>query len=285
MPEENGSDRKKYKPTEIIDEITHDLSKLRDDLAEGATLTGYALESFRGARQHWEDIESLSSDHPDKDTFIQASGESLAASRDEIRGVRVRASEVLRKIPSIASSSYVFTTSTDSSMSMLDIRTSLSAPPAPPPRLSREEPESYHDRFQRFDKDLGATYSAISEALYGTKSDPERAALFLMRQAFDHLFDKLAPDAQVRSSKFWHPKAGDNLNQVYRIERITFAAHKHIEDRSRRDSLIASTTYINQIYKSLNRAHKRGEVDKTKAVDALRAMESILKEWADALEF
>jgi hypothetical protein len=284
MPEENDSDRKKYKPTEIIDEITDDLSQLRDDLAEGAELTGYALESFRGTRQHWEDIETSSSDHPDKESFIELSGESLAASRDEIRGVRVQASEALRKIPSIASTSYVFTTSTDSSMSMLDIDRSLSTPPAPPPRLSGEVPESYYDRFVRFDKNLGATYRAISEALYGTKSDPERAALFLMRQAFDHLFDKLAPDAEVRSSEFWRPKEGGNPNQIHRTERITFAAHKHIEDQSRRDSLIALTKQIGQIYKSLNRAHKRGEIDKTKAVDALRAMESILKEWADAVE-
>lgn len=114
--------------------------------------------------------------------------------------------------------------------------------------------------------------------------DKERAALFLIRQSFDHLFDILAPDEKVRASKYWKPKEGDKPNQVYRIERIEYASYSHIADPLRANTLAATSKQMNEVYNLLNQAHERGELNIDKAMKALRAMKSMLDEWADALD-
>ncbi len=64
----------------------------------------------------------------------------------------------------------------------------------------------YAERFSVFDNALGKTYKEIDETLYGTISDPERATMFVVRQLYDHFFQVLAPDEEVRASKYWRNK-------------------------------------------------------------------------------
>ena len=218
MDNDSDSDLKKQKPGEIIDEITQDLGQLHGELTEGAELTGYALQCYRSMRKRWEDIES-SPEHPDKETFLETSVASLEVNRNAIRGIRIQASETLRKVPFVARHAHSFFAGTASTESMLSLRNFEFVPPTPPLKVFSENGETYADRFARFDTALGKTYRAISEILYGTRSDPERAALYLIRHAFDHFFNKLAPDDKVIPSQFFRTKEGNKPDQIHRKEK------------------------------------------------------------------
>jgi len=121
--------------------------------------------------------------------------------------------------------------------------------------------------------------------LYGTRSDPERVALYEMRQTYDHFFACLAPDEEVRKSKYYHEKSGNDKGKVFREERILYAANKHIKDSEKAKTLIASADHMLEVYNSLNRAHNRGELNKVKAFRSLEEMRTILEDWIDAIEY
>jgi hypothetical protein len=148
------------------------------------------------------------------------------------------------------------------------------------PRLDHED---YAVRLGRLQPALGDMYRAIHEGLYGTRADPERVAMWEARQAFDTLFDILAPDDAVRASRFWHPKGGDKPSAVHREERIHFAAHRHVTDAATAQRLAANARQMVDIYCRINQAHERGSLDRTKAVAVLRAMRDLLDEWIAAL--
>jgi hypothetical protein len=77
----------------------------------------------------------------------------------------------------------------------------------------------YAKKFDKLDAELGKTYLSVWETFYGAK-DSERAAMFVMRQAFDHLLRVLAPEEDVRNSQFFKRKEGSNPKGVHRNEKI-----------------------------------------------------------------
>jgi hypothetical protein len=244
MASENDTDSlKKEKPVELIDEITQDLDQLHGDLLEKAGAVGYARDTFRAVRPLWEKIEGTSFQHSEAATLVASSALSLVATRDWIRGIRTQTAETLEGIPEIGRSAGTFATSSCASVSLVFTSSPSFSLPVPPPSLG-DTWENYSKRFSKFDSALGDTYRAIYEALYATRANPERTALFLMRQAFDQFFGKLAPDEKVRSSKYWRRKEGDNPNQVYRRERIECAAHHYIRNEAQAEALAASAGHV-----------------------------------------
>jgi hypothetical protein len=153
----------------------------------------------------------------------------------------------------------------------------------PCPFVHRENDLDRSIRLEKLDPSLAKTYRGVWEAFYGTNSDRERAALFMMRQTFDHLFDTLSPDDKVRKSPIWKEKDGPKKDLVTRTERIEYAAITHIKDESKRDMLSGSTKMIKNAYDELNKAHKRGDLDPKKAKAAIQAMDKIISDWLDAL--
>lgn len=151
----------------------------------------------------------------------------------------------------------------------------------PPP----DRHKAYAQRLALVDPALGKTYQGIWEALYGTDADPERAATYLMRQAFDHFFSKFAPDDAVRNSPSRQKNVeGKKDNQVTRSERLEFTAVTHIGDPVKAEALMVSIKHMVAVYSSLNRAHDRGELDRGKARQVLNEMRSILEDWIDAIK-
>ncbi|HKZ82097.1 MAG TPA: hypothetical protein VJ793_00390 [Anaerolineae bacterium] len=152
--------------------------------------------------------------------------------------------------------------------------------PAPLPRKSREE---YSSRLKALDPSLSLSYDQVWQTYYGTSADRYRASLFMMRQVFDHFFSCLAPDDLVRQSEFWKRKQGEKPDQIYRSERIRYAAHTHVKRPGQTNILAASARQISDLYEAANEAHKRGTLDEANANKALLTMNSILKDWIDAL--
>jgi hypothetical protein len=119
---------------------------------------------------------------------------------------------------------------------------------------------------------------------YTQQHDQKRAALFQMRQVYDHIFEKLAPDDDVRQSVFWSVKGGDKPNAVYGQERLQFAAHPCISDEERRTALLESVKETLCSYDRLQEAHKRGALSIENASEAFAASDSLLRRWIDAAD-
>lgn len=119
--------------------------------------------------------------------------------------------------------------------------------------------------------------------LYGTWSNPERGSLYLIRQVFDHLFGVLEPDDEVEASPYWRPKDKDELYQVTRAERIEYAANTHSKNKTASKRLIASTKHMLDIYNTLNKAHKRGKLDRSQSRGSLKEMQAIIEDWVQSL--
>ena len=139
-------------------------------------------------------------------------------------------------------------------------------------------------RLSTIDDSLANSYREIGQAYHGTTAGPARAAISMMRQVFDHFFDKLAPDDAVRASPYWKPKIGPDPNQITRRERMTYAAHTHIRDKTRADTITANINNILETYQFLNRLHKRGALSEKQARSALRTMKKFIETWIDAME-
>jgi hypothetical protein len=124
----------------------------------------------------------------------------------------------------------------------------------------------------------------VFQILYGTDADAIRSAMLTMRQAYDHFISRLAPDDKVRESEFFTTKKDNKPDLVTRKERLKYAAETRVKNEDKRKLLIASDNHTLETYEVFQRAHVRGPIDESVAKDAILAMNSILLQWANALE-
>jgi hypothetical protein len=142
----------------------------------------------------------------------------------------------------------------------------------------------YADRLQKIEPETSKVYRSVSEAFWASVENPERAALYQMRQCFDQLFTHLAPDDAVRGSTFFQPKAPPKELQVYRRERILYAAHTHIKDKAQADYLAEQADTMLSLYEQSQDAHRRTPLDRDRTRLTLEGMMAALEQWIDALD-
>jgi hypothetical protein len=272
------------KPEEIIDDIVSGLDTMHQQSVDDAVRLGYARDVYKALRPQWAQLGATSASDPQAAAVYSSGVGALSAFRDQVRAGQQSLKPMSGIVQAIAGSANYAATSTSTTTTFVAGFYPTMNLPEPKFFSPTDVKASYAVRFARFDESLGRTYQEIWEALYGTRADPERAALYLIRQAFDQLFAKLAPDDEVRRSSYWKAKKGDKPNQVYRPERIAFAAGNHVKDKGKADILLASAKHMLDVYKALNAAHDRGQLNRDKAVVALREMEISLQMWADALD-
>ncbi|MBW8002952.1 MAG: hypothetical protein FVQ80_13185 [Planctomycetes bacterium] len=144
--------------------------------------------------------------------------------------------------------------------------------------------KKYGDRFLKFDQALGKTYQEVDEILFGTRSDPERAASYMIRQVYDYLISILAPDDVVRESRFFSLKSEPGKeNTVSRMERINYAIATHVKNEKQADQLKVLSNHILEFYDVLQKAHTRGSINKQDAINSIRTVKNYLEVWADAI--
>ena len=256
---------------------------LQGRFIEGAQNMGYIRESLERARPYYvawaeksRDDQGLTAMASSGAAFVKSYGQQIYRLASEtvipLSGIRTAAGTV-----------EVFVANTSSNASLAAVPSLGEFSYEPNPFRTGADSQAYSERFVKLDSALGGTYREIWEVLYGTRADPVRPCLFLIRQAFDHLFGRLAPDTEVRSSKHWLPKSGEKPDQVYREERIEYAAFTHIKDPRQARTHAEQAKQMSETYNQLNRAHERGGLDKDKATKALMAMKRLLEDWADAL--
>jgi hypothetical protein len=270
------------KPEKIIEDIENTLDCLHAKLIHDATEIGQARDCYRAIRPYWETIGNTSSDDPNA-AQIYSSGVSV------LKSVREDINNIANQYPAVSNSLGTIYPSTDLVINTTDTTAGfvLSSTVLPDSKwlnpVRKSDREKTREFLLKMDQSLADTYDEIWEILYGTRSDPERGSLFMIRQAFDHFFGILAPNDEVRGSKFWKPKIEPDQNLVTRKERLDFAAFKHIQDNFMSQRLLYSSKHIVDVYEALNSAHKRGSLKPEKARTALKEMNSIIENWVEGL--
>ena len=221
-------------PEHIIDEIDLVLGELKTQFVEGAIHFGQEQERIQIIRPEWKKLSSTDVSNSDQAQIYASGVHALAAYRDELKdyknAVYPYIDEMFRYSPSTGGTvSVTSSTTTLISTKTLDLTSYIQEP-------SIDENKEIQSKLRNIDPALEKTYLAIREVLYGTVADPERGALYLIRQTFDHLFGTLAPDNFVMSSKFFKSKTDKEKDSVTRHERLMYAAHTHIGNNFRNNA-------------------------------------------------
>jgi len=282
MKDDQDISRDNERPEEIIDEIENILDSLHTELTNDAIEVGQAKDSFKAIRFVWENLGNASTSDADIVDIYSTGTSALSSIRDDYKSIAQKYSPLHGLMGTISSStnSAVNITSSTSSFVLSNIVAFDSDWLVPVATSQREKTK---ESLKMLSTDLADTYDAIWEVLYGTRKNPERGSLYLIRQVFDHLFGVLAPDNEVRASQFWHPKGGNEPNQVARQERIEYAAYTKVKNKTAAKRLVASTKHMLDVYKTLNKAHKRGKLDLTQARISLKEMQAIIEDWVQSL--
>jgi len=246
----DGRKMEKKNPAPLFDSIISKLAKLHQQSVDAAKNFGYALMVFESLKSIWENMSKSKINNIDVAQMYKDNIEFLQLFDKELDN----SPELLNKslvLSSYASgSSAYFVNSTSSTDAFTGIDLGIITPYESLMRRSPERQKEYSEKFAKIDTNLGKTYTEIWEALYATKDDPERASLYLIRQAFDHLFNKLAPDDEVRNSIYWQRKKEGKQDQIFRSERVEYAANKYIMDKNRRNTILATSKNMLNVYKS-----------------------------------
>ncbi len=154
---------------------------------------------------------------------------------------------------------------------------------ATPPHWDDLNRIRFQSKLDELNPVLGSLARSIWKTYYiGTEESP-RSSLLVIRQLYDHLFSILAPDANVQESPYFQLKKEGPEKNVHRRERLQYAAHKYIDDVTKRDYLLNNATSLLDLYGDTNVLHTRGTVDRAKVADCLRALEATLIQWVDAI--
>ena len=269
------------KPEEILDEIDADLDAIHKELVEDATKIGEEKERYKAIRSYWVSLADSGADDEDLAPVYLSGVQVLSSARDEIKSIRGQISPLSGLVHAISLSTDSTIGATASTASMFGLTLDPGSVPAFTLTDRYSETKA---KLQRLDPSLAMTYEEIREIRHGTRSDPERGALYFIRQSFDHLFSVLAPDDDVRSSPYWTEKERDDPLLVTRPERIEYAANTHVEDPTVRQRLVSSSKHMCEVYRALNNAHARGHLDETKANDAIREMQVIIETWMEEID-
>lgn len=269
---------------DIFDDMQEDVGIVHDTFSELASNAGEALEYLKQGREYWKHIVSRSNEMPEIMPVVASGVKTLLAYRDELRahipGVLGQTYEASKLISNLSGT--ILATNSTTSSTVYEYKPPSELIVTSPPISEFNE---IRDKLSGLDPELGDIYSSVRETLYGTISNPERSALFQMRQLFDHFFDRLASDEEIEKSEIWQ-KIRDETKQtgkVTRLERIRYAAYTRITDPYRKSALLAEAEHMIEVYRRLNSAHERGQLDEDAAREPLREMFILIGKWVYAL--
>jgi len=263
-----------------VQKLAEDLAELCDDEQK---FHATKAQEFGYARDVFSDIKDVFVHIPYDEPLLGSAENSLTKFKQFIEAKK----SSQQYYTDVSSTAYFFGTSTAVTGSIIDPNKKIFETydiPKPPSFWPRDRIETYALRLDKLDNELGKVYRSIWSSLLGNQENPERAAMYQMRHAYDHFFDIIAPDAEVRQSKYFTKKPGNNPNQVSRKEKIHYAATEKVRDKELIELVLEQDDYIIKLYNRLNKAHKRGTIDRREATEILNSMRTIFEQWIDAIE-
>lgn len=273
-------------PDEIrhsFEEAEKTVNHLQNQFAQGAQFLGQVSAVLYTTKPYWIQLAAQSGSNATVIPILESGKATITEINHALVSIEPQQLPPLGTLQSVSLSASFFGSNTAATSSLVPLNgnTEFRVETIPIPEFSKEK--SLASRFAKLDPALGKVCAEIWESLYGTVADPERSALFMIRQTWDHFFNCLAPDPEVRKSPFWTMKNGPKPDLVTREERFNFAVDRHIKNPRDKALLLAACKQMVELYQGLNRAHERGELDKSKALRSLNSMYLWLVQWADAL--
>lgn len=256
---------------------------LHDKLSSATQDAGFTVEVLPELQRRYTVLYDKAEEDPSIYPFVVSGWEVARGLGIELNYLAGLVNDISTPLSYITNSTGTFGGTTDSAWAISGLKADAEFKPFPVPP-TRKSTQDYSAHLKVMDPALSAAYDQVWQIYYSTTADRYRSCLYMMRQVFDHFFSHLAPDELVRKSEYWVRKQGSkDPDQIYRPERISYAAHTHIKASDRADTLAASAKQINALYDYANVAHKRGALDEDKAYQTLLAMDRTLKDWIDAL--
>jgi hypothetical protein len=266
--------------------LSQKLDSIQADLVQGAQAVGFMRRTIDDASTLWATMPS-SWVLPQHSSFLTSTGDSIGAIGKEVDRLSLVTGGLAGALVGLASTSTAIGSGTMAFASAVGII------PTPQSNLFLHFPgdtfsrhAEYQKRFSSMDPALGRTYGELIELINATRADPYRAAMFMARQLFDHFFDAVASDPEVRAFGFWKLKTPDqsrNPDAVFRAEKIAFAAAQKIPDATRGATLLSASAQTLSVYEELNRAHTRGVLKEPEAKLAVESMIRIIQQWMDSI--
>jgi hypothetical protein len=260
-------------------EIAHYFHERQQFYAKKAQEYGYSEELFKN-------ISSTMTSTQDNPLY---SGLETSLNKFDIF-VKAREKQAEKFLFDVSSASYALATSVSSTTSTVTLAANSNMSladsfdiPKPPISWTSDRIELYAARLEKLEPELGRLSRSVWQSYYGGAENAERAALLSMRQLYDHLFQILAPDDEIRGTKYFKEKDGDKKYQIHRIERINYVANTKISDSKLAETLIEQASHLLKLYDQLNKLHTRGKLNRENVKVTLTSMQSTLEEWIDAL--
>ena len=268
----------------LFEETSKQAKDMQMKYGQAAQACGQISQIADSAKDFWVQLAELSVKDPSYGTMLKGGTDTMSGIKFALGHVASSYHVPAQELRTVALSACSFGSNTAATGSYVPFSTNESLA-----FFTKVLPDSYREnslaqRLAKVDGALGRTCAEIWETLHGTVSDPERSALYMIRQTWDHLFARLAPDSDVQKSEFWTKKEGPKLDLVTRSERINFAVARLVKNKTKQDLLLASRDQMVLLYDNFNSAHKRGEINKNKAITTLAAVYDWLLLWADALD-
>lgn len=276
MSENNKNDINRPKR---VQKLAEELAELCDDEQK---YHATKAQEFGYARDVFTDIKDIFVQIPCDEPLLISAEDSLIKFR---RFIEAKKNTHELNID-VSSTAYFFGTSTAVTGSVIDPNRKIFEVyniPKPPSFWPLNRFDKYALQLDKFDCELGKVYRSIWSSLLGNQENPERTAMYQMRQAYDHFFDIIAPDDEVRRSQYFRKKTDGDPDRVSRKERLHYAANTRIRDQALRDLLLGQDDYMIELYQRLNKAHNRGSIDSKEAKESLNAMRTMLEQWIDAI--
>ena len=271
----------------LLDAIDSRIDVLQKKMVEATGYLGFIKSTFRDSHERWLSIPRSGIVTRDNQDFLSSTGGVLRAILNEFETVDKDVSYIHKRIEGVAGSSTVFASGMNAFASVssnAELPRSSIVIYSPFDRYHKHK--EYEERLRLMDASLGRTYGELVEVVHATAKDPTRSGMFMARQLFDHFFDILAPDSDVRSSKFWRPKSIDessDQNAVWKSEKLDFAVAHRVRDEYRRQTLSAMSRQTIDLYNLLNKAHTRGPIMEVQASRAVESMIRLLQQWIDSI--
>lgn len=271
-----------------IDELKHEFDELQLKLEEThnyfigmASMSGFALDAVKIAKNNFQTMFTHIDNYPEYSLLINSAYTQIASINQNFPNFD---SDWFRNEQEIEIIARSLRTTCSTSASVVRTIDKNIVSYIDTPSFLKVNSDAIFQKLLNLSQPLANTYKEIEQVLYATNADNTRGAMSMTRQAFDHFFDILAPDDEVRDSDFWEEKTGtDKPNQVYRRERIKYAIANHIDNEKIAANLSNDMTLIIDSYNVLNKLHKRGKMDDKSAKKNLFAVKNFLEDFANSL--
>lgn len=261
---------------EICDRIARGFNILQKHHANRAVKYGYCRDRF-------EQLRDFHRQFPNCD----APKDMLASLGKFEQFVNFKQNQIEAEPLDISSGALVVSTSaavSDIMVLPLDLVPPGSIEPSKiPPWWNPEQIEEYARAFDDISPQLGGHLRAAWESYHGTTHDPGRSVLYHLRELSDQFFRAIAPNAEVQQSRFFKEKKPPKTNQIYREERINYAASK-IKDKTSADYVSSLTSDMLKLHKKLNSLHKSGRIELAHVRDTIIATAGLLFLWVTAMK-